>query len=434
MLQASIMEKLKVLTESAKYDVSCASSGVNKSNKGGLGNATATGICHTWSADGRCVSLLKTLLTNDCIYDCAYCANRYSNDVERASFSPEEVATLVVEFYRRNYIEGLFLSSAIEGSPNATMEKIIRTLKLLRHKESFFGYIHVKAIPGAAPELIRQAGELADRMSVNIELPTEESLKLLAPQKSPKKIFLPMAQIQKGIEEVAEDRGKYLHTPKFVPAGQSTQMIVGATKDSDRHILFAAESLYKSFRLKRVYYSAYVPVNSGRNLPALLTPPPLLREHRLYQADWLLRFYKFEAKELLSEDEMNFDLDFDPKMNWALRNLDQFPIEINHADYEMLLRIPGVGVVSARRIILQRKVAPIHFDDLKKLGVVVKRAKYFLVCDGKFYGEKRLEPHILKSILNPKPQYEQISIFDQNTPKNEYHLIQPKEAAYDLST
>ncbi|PKM93997.1 MAG: putative DNA modification/repair radical SAM protein [Firmicutes bacterium HGW-Firmicutes-1] len=406
------MEKLTVLTESAKYDVSCASSGIEKRNKGGIGNSTAAGICHTWAADGRCVSLLKTLLTNDCIFDCAYCANRSSNDIKRVSFTAEEIATLVIEFYRRNYIEGLFLSSAIEVSPNATMEKIIQTLKILRNRERFYGYIHVKAIPGADPELIRQAGELADRMSVNIELPTEESLKLLAPQKSPKKLFLPMAQIKKGIDEVKEESGKYKYAPKFVPAGQSTQMIVGATADSDRSILFAAENLYKTFSLKRVYYSAYVPVNAGANLPAIQTAPPLLREHRLYQADWLLRFYKFEANELLSEQEMNFDLDYDPKMNWAFRNLDKFPIEINLADYALLLRIPGVGVQSARRIVHQRKISPIKYEDLKKLGIVMKRARYFIVCGGKYFGEKNLEVEGLKRIMNPKPNYEQLSLFN----------------------
>ncbi|PKM49678.1 MAG: putative DNA modification/repair radical SAM protein [Firmicutes bacterium HGW-Firmicutes-7] len=406
------MEKLRVLTESAKYDVSCASSGTQTKNKGGLGNATAAGICHTWAADGRCVSLLKTLLTNDCIFDCAYCANRSSNDIKRVSFTAEEIATIVVEFYRRNYIEGLFLSSAIEVNPNATTEKIIQTLKLLRNRERFYGYIHVKAIPGADPELIRQAGELADRMSVNIELPTEESLRILAPQKNVQKLLLPMAQIKKGIDEVNEDRGKYKFAAKFVPAGQSTQMIVGATRDSDRSILFAAENLYKNFSLKRVYYSAYVPVNAGANLPAIQTAPPLLREHRLYQADWLLRYYKFEAKELLTEQEMNFDLDFDPKMNWAFRNLDRFPIEINTADYGLLLRIPGVGVQSARRIMHQRKISPIKYEDLKKLGIVMKRAKYFIVCGGKFFGERNLEVEGLKRIMNPKPMYEQLSLFN----------------------
>ncbi len=411
MLEVATMDKLRVLTDSAKYDVSCASSGVAKKNKGGLGNATAAGICHTWAADGRCVSLLKTLMTNDCIFDCAYCANRVSNDTKRESFTAEEVATLVIEFYRRNYIEGLFLSSAIEVSPNYTMEKIVNVLKILRNRERFFGYIHVKAIPGADPELIRQAGELADRMSVNVELPSEESLKLLAPQKSSKNIFLPMAQIKQGIDGVLEDKSKYRYAPKFVPAGQSTQMIIGATPDSDRSILTAAESMYKTFNLKRVYYSAYIPVNQHNNLPAIQSAPPLLREHRLYQADWLLRFYQFEAKELLSDKEMNFDLEFDPKMNWALRNLDRFPIEINQADYALLLRIPGIGVQSARRIVHQRRMVPIKYEDLNKLGVVVKRARFFLQCNGKYYGEKSMESSTIKQLLNPKPDFEQMSLF-----------------------
>lgn len=411
MISGQMMEKLKILTDSAKYDVSCASSGVDKANKGGLGNSVACGICHTWSSDGRCVSLLKTLMTNVCVFDCAYCINRASNDVPRVSFTPEEIATLTIEFYRRNYIEGLFLSSAVEVSPNATMERIVETLRILRHREKFFGYIHVKAIPGADPLLIRKAGELADRMSVNIELPTQESLKLLAPQKKPQKLFLPMAQISQGIKENKAEHLHYKNAPKFVPAGQSTQMIVGATNDSDRAILFAAESLYKNFDLKRVYYSAYIPVNTGANLPAIQTAPPLLREHRLYQADWLLRFYQFEAKELLSDQDMNFDLDYDPKLNWALRNLDQFPVEINKADYRMLLRIPGVGVQSAQRIVRQRRLRVIQYDDLKKFGVVIKRAKYFLVCNGKFYGEKRMEASVIKSLLNPTPRYEQLSLF-----------------------
>lgn len=411
MLNEQTMDKLRILTESAKYDVSCASSGVDKANKGGLGNAAACGICHTWSSDGRCVSLLKTLMTNDCIFDCAYCANRLSNDIDRVSFSAEEIATLTMEFYRRNYIEGLFLSSAIEVSPNHTMEKIVQTLKLLRTRERFYGYIHVKAIPGADPALIRQAGELADRMSVNIELPTEASLKLLAPQKKPEKLFLPMAQIQNGIRTVKEERAKYRYAPKFVPAGQSTQMIVGATHDSDRNILFAAQSLYRRFDMKRVYYSAYVPVNTGANLPAIQTAPPLLREHRLYQADWLLRFYQFEAEELLDDEVGNFDLDIDPKMHWALRHLDQFPMEVNKASYNMLLRIPGIGVQSAQRIVKQRQMAVIQFDDLKKFGVAVKRAKYFIVCNGRFNGDKRMEAEHLKGILNPKPAFEQMTLF-----------------------
>lgn len=411
MLNQSILDKLQNLADSAKYDVSCASSGVTKKNSGAIGNSIAAGICHAWSSDGRCISLLKTLLTNDCAYDCAYCINRSSNDIKRSSFSADEVAKLTIEFYRRNYIEGLFLSSAVEKSPNYTMEKMVKTLLLLRNREKFSGYIHVKAIPGADPLLIQQAGELADRMSVNVELPTKESLKLLAPQKNAKKLFLPMAQISKGITHAIEDRKRYRFAPKFVPAGQSTQMIVGATNDSDRSILLASEQLYKTFKMKRVYFSAYVPVNKGNNLPAINSAPPLLREHRLYQADWLLRFYRFEANELLSDTEVNFDLDFDPKMNWALRNIDKFPVEINTADYATLLRIPGVGVTSAMRIVKQRKVVKIHYEDLKKMGVVVKRARFFLVCNGKYHGEKQFTAEVVKTILNPKPKFEQLSIF-----------------------
>jgi len=410
MLSLNIQEKLGILADSAKYDVSCASSGADKKNKGGLGNSTAAGICHTWSSDGRCVSLLKILMTNDCVFDCAYCINRHSNDIKRTSFFAEEIVQLTIEFYRRNYIEGLFLSSAIEKSPNDTMEKIVQVLKLLRYREGFHGYIHVKAIPGASPELIEQAGALADRMSVNIELPTEESLKLLAPQKPIKNLFLPMAQIKNGIERAKQEKTIYRYAKPFVPAGQSTQMIVGATKDSDRNIIMAAEKLYNDFQLKRVYYSAYIPVNAGSNLPAVQTSPPLLREHRLYQADWLLRFYNFKAKELLGEAEVNFNLDYDPKMNWALRNLELFPADINTVSYEMLLRIPGVGVLSARRIVRQRKISPVRFEDLKKIGVVMKRAQYFIVCKGKHSGVG-LDRASLETKLNPKPEFEQLSLW-----------------------
>jgi putative DNA modification/repair radical SAM protein len=411
MLDNNIIEKLKILADSAKYDVSCSSSGVAKGNKDGIGNATAFGICHTWSSDGRCVSLLKTLLTNDCVYDCAYCINRVTNDIRRASFSAEEIAKITIEFYRRNYIEGLFLSSAVEKNPNYTMEKIIKALLILRNREKFNGYIHVKAIPGADPLLIQQAGELADRLSVNIELPTKKSLNLLAPQKKPDKLYLQMNQIKTVISRAKEDRTKYKYAPKFVPAGQSTQMIVGATKDSDRTILLTAEGLYKSFQMKRVYYSAYIPVNKGSLLPAINTSPPLLREHRLYQADWLLRFYRFEAKELLSESESNFDLDYDPKMNWALSHLEYFPIEINEVDYNLLLRVPGIGVKSARRIIKQRNIMKVKYEDLKRIGVVIKRARFFITCSGKYYGEKDLDSELIKNMLNPKPKFEQLSLF-----------------------
>lgn len=412
MLDATTLDKLNILADAAKYDVSCASSGVDKKNGGGLGNSAACGICHTWSSDGRCVSLLKTLITNDCVFDCAYCANRASNDIPRASFSAEEIVKLTIAFYRRNYIEGLFLSSAIEVSPNHTMEKIVKVLELLREREKFFGYIHVKAIPGADPLLIQRAGQLADRMSVNIELPTEESLKLLAPQKKPEKLYLPMAQISKGIIQAKEESSRYQFAPKFVPAGQSTQMIVGATRDSDRVILKSAESLYSTFKMKRVYYSAYMPVNSGVLLPSVNTAPPLLREHRLYQADWLLRFYNYKADEILDEQNSQLDLEYDPKMNWALNHLESFPIEINKADYNTLLRIPGIGVMSAKKIVKQRNIRRVTYDDLKRMNVALKRARFFMTCDGKYYGEKQLSADTIKLALNPPPAYSQLNLFE----------------------
>lgn len=411
MVEQHIINKLTTLAESAKYDVSCASSGHQQSNTGKLGNATAAGICHTWSSDGRCVSLLKTLLSNDCIYDCAYCINRRSNDIPRSSFTAEEIVKLTIAFYRRNYIEGLFLSSAIEIDPNHTMEKILRVLHLLREREGFAGYIHVKAIPGSDQWLIYQAGLLADRMSVNIELPSERSLKLLAPQKTPSKLFLPMAQIKDSILRSKDEMRRFRNAPKFVPAGQSTQMVIGATEDSDRSILLTSEKLYRSFNMKRVYYSAYMPVNDDKLLPAIQTAPPLLREHRLYQADFLLRFYKFEAKEILTEQDCNFDLDYDPKISWAFRHISEYPKEINKVPYDELLRIPGIGTISAGRIIKQRRLMKVRFEDLKKMGVVVKRAKYFITCDGKYYGQKSLEVAAIKAALNPNPPYTQLSFF-----------------------
>jgi len=411
MIEQTIFNKLTTLAESAKYDVSCASSGRDQKNTGKLGNSISAGICHTWSSDGRCVSLLKTLMTNDCVFDCAYCVNRSSNDIPRASFEVEEIVKLTIGFYRRNYIEGLFLSSAVEINPNYTMEKIVKVLRLLREREGFAGYIHVKAIPGADQRLIYEAGLLADRMSVNIELPSEKSLKLLAPQKKPKQLFLPMAQIKDSIVRSKEEKRQFHNTPNFVPAGQSTQMIVGATDDTDRSILLTSEKLYKTFKMRRVYYSAYMPVNDDKLLPAIQTAPPLLREHRLYQADFLLRFYQFEAKEILTEDQSNFDLDFDPKMNWALRNIKQYPMEINRVSYEELLRIPGIGTTSASRIYKQRRLMKVRFEDLKKMGVVVKRAKYFITCDGKFYGNKSLDVAVIKAALNPPEPYTQLALF-----------------------
>ncbi len=492
--EMDIQEKLKILSAAAKYDVACTSSGVSRSGvKGGLGNTRESGICHSFSADGRCVSLLKILFTNQCIHDCKYCINRRSNDVPRTSFTPEEVCTLTMEFYRRNYIEGLFLSSGILNSPDYTMELIYQTLYRLRHEYRFNGYIHAKAIPGAHPALVERVGFLTDRMSVNLELPTAEGLRTLAPGKSREKILTPMRQVQREIAaqnlKWLEDRGRSekqltsesislqepsglpdsrapengysgiwkagsnlrnrriawkeeigmgnsvahpgrnIWTPQsggernFVPAGQSTQMIVGATPESDYQMMRVAEALYKNYDLKRVFYSAFVRVNDDSLLPTLSGGPPLLREHRLYQADWLLRFYGFRADELLSEEKPNFNVFLDPKCDWALRHLEQFPVEVNRADYATLLRVPGLGVKSARRIIAARRTAALDFSDLKKLGVVLKRAVYFLTCSGRtMYPIKIDENFITSQLLGAERKraweienhdsYRQLSLFD----------------------
>ena len=379
-----LLKKLEVLTDAAIYDVACTSSGVDRSGRpGALGNAVKAGICHSFAADGRCISLLKVLLSNDCAYDCAYCVNRRSCDGPRATFTPEELCRLTVEFYRRNYIEGLFLSSAVVKNPDYTSELMLMTLKKLREEERFWGYVHVKAIPGADPRLTHALGLYADRMSVNIELPSQKSLALLAPQKSKEKILTPMGLIRDGIRENAADLVKYRAAPKFVPAGQSTQMIIGATPETDRQILALTEELYRKYQLKRVFFSAYMPVVSDRNLPARDTPPPLLREHRLYQADWLLRFYGFSAGEILDDQHPDFNPLLDPKCNWAVNHMEHFPVEVNRAPYEMLLRVPGIGVKSAKRIRAARRYAALDFDALKKLGVVLKRARYFILCGGK---------------------------------------------------
>ena len=379
-----LLKKLEVLTDAAKYDVACTSSGVDRPGRpGALGNAVKAGICHSFAADGRCISLLKVLLSNDCAYDCAYCVNRRSCDGPRATFTPEELCRLTVEFYRRNYIEGLFLSSAVVKNPDYTSELMLTTLKKLREEERFWGYVHVKAIPGADPRLTHALGLYADRMSVNIELPSQKSLALLAPQKSKEKILTPMGLIRDGIRENAADLAHYRAAPKFVPAGQSTQMIIGATPETDRQILALTEGLYRKYQLKRVFFSAYMPVVSDRNLPARDTPPPLLREHRLYQADWLLRFYGFSAGEILDDQHPDFNPLLDPKCNWALNHMEHFPVEVNRAPYEMLLRVPGIGVKSAKRIRAARRYAALDFDALKKLGVVLKRARYFILCGGK---------------------------------------------------
>lgn len=378
-----LAEKLNILAASAKYDAACTSSGVDRSGEGGIGNASSCGICHSFAGDGRCISLLKILMTNYCLFDCKYCVNRRSNDVRRARFTPDEIADLTIGFYRRNYIEGLFLSSGIIQSPDYTCEQLIETLSILRNKYNFRGYIHAKAIPGADPELINRLGILADRISVNIELPSKESLAALAPDKSKNSILLPMGHISGRIRENKYEIVKYKSAPKFAPAGQSTQMIIGATPDSDYQILRLSEAMYKKYSLKRVFYSAYVPVGDQKLLPPAGTKPPLLREHRLYQADWLLRFYGFRAEELLSEDHQNFDPMLDPKCNWAISHLEYFPVEVNSAEYEMLLRVPGIGVRSAQRIVTARRQAKLDYKDLKKLGVVLKRAVYFILCCGK---------------------------------------------------
>ena len=403
--QMSIAEKLEILSDAAKYDVACTSSGTDRRNDGnGIGNCVKSGICHSFSADGRCISLLKILFTNECIYDCKYCINRSSNDVKRTSFTPEEVCNLTIEFYRRNYIEGLFLSSGIMKSPNYTMELIYATLYKLRTEYKFQGYIHVKAIPGADQEIIRRVGFLADRMSVNLELPTAEGLRKLAPHKNRKNILTPMRLVQNQMTENKQEIALYRNAPRFVPAGQSTQMIIGATPESDYQILNVAEALYKKFDLKRVFYSAFVHVNEDSNLPARTDKgPPLLREHRLYQADWLLRFYGFEAQELLSEENPNFNIFLDPKCNWALNHLEQFPVEVNRAPLQMLLRVPGIGNKSALRIVQARRMAVLDFPDLKKLGVVLKRAMYFLTCNGRLmYPIKLEQDYILRNLLNGK--------------------------------
>lgn len=414
-----VMRKLEILSNSAKYDASCSSSGSNRKNtKNGIGNAAVTGICHSWSQDGRCISLLKILYTNKCIYDCKYCINRASNEVERTSFTPQEVVDLTINFYRRNYIEGLFLSSGVERSPDYTMENLVRILKDLRLIHKFNGYIHVKAIPGADPKLIYEAGLYADRMSVNIELPSEKSLKLLAPQKKKEDILRPMGLIKHSIIESSEYKKKGFKSPKFTPGGQSTQIMVGATNESDLSVISLTEGLYNTFGLKRVYYSAYVPVVAHANLPAIITTPPLLKEHRMYQADWLLRYYGFKAKELLDEKNPNFDIDLDPKAFWALNNLDKFPIEVNNVPYEMLLRVPGIGVTSALRIIRARRLCNLSYENLKKIGVVLKRARYFITCSGKFYGDKAMEGGRLKNYLLDYESFdkpEQLSLFNQRS-------------------
>ena len=468
-------EKLNILADAAKYDVACTSSGVSRSGKKGmLGNSVAAGVCHSFAVDGRCISLLKVLMTNHCIYDCKYCQNRKSNDVERATFEPHELCQLVIEFYKRNYIEGLFLSSGVLKNPTYTMERICETLFLLRNRYHFNGYIHVKMIPGAPDELIGMAGLLADRISINMELPTQESLQLLAPNKTFSSILKPMGRVtdtiathrvaigksaymersdgnrylnnsifraenrkleqgafmtgieQNGLNRLAQMEHKQLSGLKrpFAPAGQSTQMIIGATPESDLTLIRTTQRLYQRYDLKRVFYSAYIPLNEDSVLPSLDTKPPLLREHRLYQADWLLRFYGFQAEELLSEDRPNFNEKLDPKCDWALRHLGQFPVEIQSASYDMLLRIPGVGPKSAKRIVEARRYGHLDYTHLKKMGVVLKRAHYFITCNGKMMYKTPIEEQYITNRLTEEnykenwqvqhqnEQYVQLSIFD----------------------
>ena len=414
-----VLDKLTILADAAKYDAACTSSGLDRASRpGGLGATMACGCCHSFSADGRCITLLKVLQSNACSYDCTYCVNRRSNDTRRAAFTPRELAELTIQFYRRNYIEGLFLSSAVVQSPDLTCELMLETLRILRQEYHFFGYIHAKAIPGASRELLAQLAMLADRMSVNIELPSRQSLALLAPDKHKEDILKPMAFLRDGIAQGRQELIRYRHAPRFAPAGQSTQLIVGATPETDLQILRLSTAMYQKYALKRVFYSAYLPVVEHKNLPALTTRPPLLREHRLYQADWLLRYYHFQAEELLDEQEPNFNPYLDPKCGWAIRHPERFPVEVNRAEYETLLRVPGIGVKSARRIVTARRSGRLDFAGLKKLGVVMKRAKYFTLCSGKAFPGIRMEHDaILRALLSDAAletmgQADQLSLFD----------------------
>lgn len=398
----NVLEKLKVLAESAKYDVSCSSSGTVRKNKvGGLGNTVGgMGICHSFTEDGRCVSLLKIMLTNYCIYDCAYCINRRSNDIRRATFTVQELVDLTIEFYRRNYIEGLFLSSGVINNPDYTMERMVRVIKNLRTVQRFNGYIHMKSIPGASQELISEAGLYADRMSVNLEIPTEVNLKLLAPEKDHRSVYKPMRYIQQGMQQSIEDRRKFRSAPRFVPAGQSTQMIVGATNERDKDILRVSSILYQQTQMRRVYYSGFIPVNSyDTRLPAL-KQAPLVRENRLYQADWLMRFYQYRADEIVDDAYPDLDLEIDPKLAWALRHPEMFPVDINKADYAMILRVPGIGVKSAQYIVTSRRHGKLNASHLKKIGVVMKKAQYFITCNElPMYTVNEATPEYIRKIL-----------------------------------
>ena len=395
-----IREKLNILADAAKYDVSCSSSGgTRKNDNKGIGDSHTSGICHTYTEDGRCVSLLKILLTNHCIYDCLFCVSRKSNDIKRAAFTVDEVVDLTMNFYRRNYIEGLFLSSGIFKNADFTMERLLLVCKKLRLEQRYNGYIHLKTIPGASDELIKEAGLYADRMSINLEMPTEAGLKLLAPEKSHADVIKPLGFVQQNIVQFAEDKKLIKHVPKFVPAGQSTQMVIGATPESDKDIMYTANAFYKNFSLKRVYYSGYVPISNDSRMPILGTQPPLLRENRLYQTDWLMRFYGFKVQEILNDANPNLDVDIDPKLSWAIRNMQHFPVDINKADYKMILRIPGIGIMSAKKIVQARKFGRLRIDQLKKIGVAYNRAKHFITCADSPYQIKDYQGTQIKAFI-----------------------------------
>ena len=402
-----IGEKLSILADAAKYDVSCASSGSSRKNENkGLGT-TGNGICHAYTEDGRCVSLLKILLTNHCIFDCAYCVSRKSNDIKRAAFTVQEVIDLTINFYRRNYIEGLFLSSGIFKNPDYTMERLVLIAKKLRQDHKFNGYIHLKTIPGASDDLIKEAGLYADRLSINVEMPTEQSLKYLAPDKNRNDMIRPMKFLKEFIEQHKEEKRIFKHTPVFAPAGQSTQMVIGATPETDLQILFIAEQFYKKMKLRRVYYSGYVPVSSDNRLPAPGTPVPMIRENRLYQADWLIRFYGFRVNEIVSLEEPLLDIEIDPKLNWALNNMNLFPIDINKADEGMIMRVPGIGVQSARKICEARRFNKLNWDHLKKIGISINKASYFITCSSREFQRRDLQPVIIRKqiLANGKSKY-----------------------------
>jgi putative DNA modification/repair radical SAM protein len=400
-----LREKLSILADAAKYDVSCSSSGSDRKNTNkGVGNGHHSGICHTYTEDGRCVSLLKILLTNHCIFDCAYCVSRKSNDIERAAFSVDEVVELTMNFYRRNFIEGLFLSSGIFKNADYTMERLLRVVKKLRLEQNYNGYIHLKTIPGASDELIKEAGLYADRMSINLEMPTETGLKLLAPDKSHKDVIKPLGFVQNQMVQFKEEKKLIKSVPKFVPAGQSTQMVIGATPETDKEIMYTADAFYKNFSLRRVYYSGYIPISNDTRMPILGTQPPLLRENRLYQTDWLMRFYGFKIQEILNDANPHLDIDIDPKLSWALRNLQHFPVDINTAPYRMILRIPGIGVMSAQKIVQARQFGKLHIYQLKNIGVSYNRAKHFIKCADTPFQMKDFQATQIKAFILEESQ------------------------------